>query len=146
MTVADGGRESEENMKDGEPEVTGIAEGLPPGAPLQDNPNEPAEHELRLNEPSAMQVFLVWETLRIAYNAMVLVAVIVTLGGLRGAGFPWADFFGTLLACNFLFSAGPIAEGYLCFCFSVPRLPARWIALSVVTFCTLAGIPMTVWR
>lgn len=122
-------------MKDGKTEsATEITEGLPPAPPIHDDRVESAEHDLRVNEPSAMQVFFAWEKLRVLYNVILITGLLAKYSGMRGGlGDRWLwDFCFFLFLTNACVSTGPVIEGYLCY-FGLPRRAARWISFLVVT-------------
>jgi hypothetical protein len=108
-----------------ESQETEIAVGppLPPRADLasEDGP------DIRLKQPTAMEVFFAWEKLRLAYNALLAVTGIGMMI-LKAEFSPLIVVFaaGPILLANLCFCVGPVAEGYLCW-FGLPRRPVRWI-------------------
>jgi hypothetical protein len=88
--------------------------------------------EARNDQDSAHAVFIVWEKLRILYNA---VLVLITLG----VGFPhladsrfWAQSVAGAVAANICYCLGPCLEGYLSL-LGWPRAGARWFVFMVGT-------------
>ena len=127
------------------PQMNNIAEGLPALEHIQEeHPDLDLLLDIQSLEPSAMQVFLVWEKIRLLYNVMLCLIVSCAVLSLKG-GFD-NRFFGLILIVVFLanaiFSLGPVIEGYLCL-FRVSRITARWIGVAAVSFGTLviAAIP-----
>jgi hypothetical protein len=122
-------------MNDDKPKsATEIAEGLPPSQRIDDEAAESAEHDLRVNEPSAMQVFFVWEKLRILYNVILIVALGFLFTGLKGEPLGLRDLGRGLFIVflmNVWFCAGPVGEGYLSL-FGVPCRVSRGIMLAVI--------------
>jgi hypothetical protein len=117
-------------MKDGKTESgTEIAEGLPPTPPMDENPVEPAEHDVRMSEPTAMQVFFAWEKLRILLNICATISMCVAPAFLfvRGDHFT-GNFFAFLVAANLLACIGPVGENYFCW-FGIRRSVSRAISL-----------------
>src|SRR5579864_3672300 len=92
---------------------TGIVEGPPPAS------TEPALSALniRAREPTFMEVFFAWEKLRLLYNGLLIVVVLVRFEfNFRVILF----FVEPAIYANLCFCAGPVAEGYLTW-FGVPR-------------------------
>lgn len=88
--------------------------------------------DIRLDEPTFKEVFVVWEKLRLVYNGL-LVAVVVAI--FREAVFfvPLVFLVVPAILANVCFCAGPVAEGYLCL-IQVPR----WFALVCIWYGMLA--------
>jgi hypothetical protein len=112
--------------------TTDIAEGLPPEPPIEVAPAEP---DIRLREPTARDVFLAWEKLRLLYNALLTLLVFALMGE------SVFDFLPNLLEvailANLIFCAGPVAEHYLSR-LTMPRLLARLLVFFLA--CTLAVV------
>jgi hypothetical protein len=102
-----------------------IAEGLPPTLPVHDDRAELAEHDLRVNEPTAMQVFFAWEKLRIVYNLLLALLVLSIRGSDVFDLLP--NFIEAAILANVCYCVGPVAEGYLCL-LGLKRIPARLIS------------------
>ena len=98
---------------------------------------------IRSQEPSAMQVFLAWEKLRVVYCIVVFLWLFKVMSSLRGDGFDWKRLFGMMFVFNVCFCAGPVAEGYLC-CFHVPRMIARWVVVSIAIMGSVLALEF--WR
>lgn len=91
-----------------------------------------------MDDPTFQEVFIRWEKLRLAFNGLLLAAVIVVWGPAFIVAFARLLVFPAIQA-NLFFCAGPIAEGYLCL-FHVPREFARWLVF--VAGC-LIGVVVT---
>ncbi len=115
---------------------TAILSGLPAPEPLAP-----------LTEETARSVFLAWEKLRVAFNAVLVVVVLLSAGSaLRDRAF-WLFLVGAALQANLCFCLGPVVEGYLSLLGS-NRLIARGIVFSLgvmagslVTFAAVLSWP-----
>lgn len=92
----------------------------------------------RSDEPSAQQVFLAWEKLRLLYNG--LLAGIVLISGYRNLQdwTFWVFVVEGAVGANLCYCAGPVLEGYLAL-ISIPRQKAR-VALFVLGCCAASGL------
>jgi hypothetical protein len=107
---------------------TQIVEGFPPAPPLRENRSESAEPNVRLDEPTARELFFIWEKLRVGYNMIMLAVLMIKASNWHGG---FVDYFGrdfwfSLVVVNIAFCAGPVAENYLFLC-GVRRRLARII-------------------
>ena len=126
-------------MNDSKMGSTEITEGLPPTPPMDDNRVESAEHDLRVNEPSAMDVFFAWERRRIVYNIILSPYLVVFASGFRaGEEFAWKFFLTSWFALNISFCSSPTLEGYLCW-FGLPRALSRQVVFVVIILGSLAA-------
>jgi hypothetical protein len=119
---------------------TEIAEGLPPTqTPGVDQTTDHLPN-IRVKEPTFMEVFFAWEKLRLIYNALLIIVVLAML--LQAGSSPLTAVFFALhaLAANLFFCAGPVGEGYLCW-IGVSRQSSRWI---VFCFGCVVAIALTV--
>lgn len=125
-----------------ESQPTGIAEGLPSAPPIHDDRAEP---DVLVSEPTAMEVFFAWEKLRVLFN---IVAIINILLGpkilLPLSPFNSEMFLLALLMANVFASIGPTGENYLSW-FGFRRTAARIImfaslAILLLLWCWLAPI------
>ena len=109
---------------------TDIASGLPPLAndPTLSLPN------IRAAEPTFMEVFFAWEKLRLLYNGLFIVVVLIRLE-FNLLAIPF--FVEPAIYANLCFCAGPVAEGYLCW-LGLPHQPCRWVVFWAGFFFTLA--------
>lgn len=140
-----GGSKSGESMKEGKSETaTEITEGLPPAWPIHDERAEPVEPDIRVNEPTAIQVFFVWEKLRLVHNALFVLALLLRYGGSWRSQFTSYEWFLILATVNACFCTGPIAESYLT-CFGVPRWAARWSVFLIGTLVVILFALGVVW-
>jgi hypothetical protein len=85
-------------------------------------------------EPTFMEVFFAWEKLRLLYNGLLIVAVLIRFQFILEV-IPF--FVEPAIYANLCFCAGPVAEGYLCW-FGLPRQPCRWVVFWAGFFLTLA--------
>jgi len=109
---------------------TDIVEGLPPLA----NQSAVPLRDIRAAEPTFMEVFFAWEKLRILYNGLLILVVLVRIE------FNLQLFFFFLepaIYANLCFCAGPVAEGYLTL-IGLPRQQFRWLIFWVGFFITFA--------
>jgi len=81
-----------------------------------------------------MEVFFAWEKLRILYNGLLIVAVLIRFEFILEV-IPF--FVEPAIYANLCFCAGPVAEGYLCW-FGLPRQPCRWVVFWIGFFITVA--------
>jgi hypothetical protein len=105
---------NEEQFQSGPKELprTDVAEGLSP-APMPGE-DQPTDHmpNIRVKEPTFMEVFFAWEKLRLVYNAVLVVVVLIKARFVDDMGLE-SLIPGALIA-NLCFCTGPIAEGYFC--------------------------------
>lgn len=101
----------------------------------------------RERSDSARTVFLAWEWLRLGYNA-VLALVVVVFAGSSLAEFDFWEFLalGAFVA-NICFCLGPVMEGYLSLV-GIPRRAVRWLIFvpGVLFACVLAVGALYNWR
>src|SRR5262249_45571426 len=83
------------------------------GMPTVSEPVAASTESVRQTFPDAMEVFIAWERLRLLYNAILVVSVLLHLKSLLGL-FHASFLLEAALAANVCFCAGPVAEGYLC--------------------------------
>ena len=63
--------------------------------------------------PRAVDVFLAWEKMRLAYN-LVLATVVSLFIGLFGVSISFLSLLEPAVAANVCFCDGPVVEGYVC--------------------------------
>jgi hypothetical protein len=111
--------------------ATQIAKGLPPVQPTHDDDVESQDVNIRVHEPTAMEVFFAWEKLRLVYNAVLILIVLLVM---RQAIIDCIeDAIVGAICANLMFSSGPVIESYLSWC-GVPRIVARGIIFSLGLF------------
>jgi hypothetical protein len=94
-------------------------------------------------EPSAKQVFVAWERLRVVFNGLlVLETLCLGLPFILDAGF-WVGSIAGAFVANLAFCAGPCAEGYLNW-MGLPRTPSRWVLFGLGTLVTAAAAFLSV--
>lgn len=95
-------------------------------------PLEPGSTAARAVEPvSAAEVFTAWERLRLPYNGLLgLLVVVHVIGGLLAAEATLPLMARAAVGANVCFCAGPVAEGYLDW-LGMPRRRGRWLAFGV---------------
>jgi cytochrome c oxidase subunit IV len=109
-----------------------------------DNDSDPG---LRTTADSARAVFLAWERMRLAYNAVLGFVVVL----LAGSDLFDPAFYGFLLRAavlaNVCFCLGPVIEGYLSL-LGVDRRAARWFVFlpGLLLACLLALAALFSWR
>jgi hypothetical protein len=91
--------------------------------------------EIKKRFPDAMEVFIAWERLRLIYNAMLFVVVLVRVTPL-GVLFMAPFLLEPAVIANLCFCAGSVGEGYLCL-LGIERRFARW---AVFILGTLAAV------
>ena len=132
-------------MKDHDTEpVTEFAEGLPPAAPVHDDRADLTESSVRLNEPSAMEIFFAWEKLRLLHNGVFFLALFLRNGTLLSPAFTLYEFILIAATVNACYSTGPIVESYLTW-FGVPRALARWSVFGIGTFVVVLFAFGVIW-
>ena len=109
---------------------TDIVEGLPPLA----NQSAVPLRDIRAAEPTFMEVFFAWEKLRILYNGLLILVVLVRIESNLQLFF---FFLEPAIYANLCFCAGPVAEGYLTL-IGLPRQQFRWLIFWVGFFITFA--------
>jgi hypothetical protein len=107
-----------------------IASGLPP---LAKDPTLPLPN-IRAAEPTFMEVFFAWEKLRLLYNGLLILAVLIRFQFILEV-IPF--FVEPAIYANLCFCAGPVAEGYLCW-LGLAHQPCRWVVFWIGFFFTLA--------
>jgi hypothetical protein len=126
-------------------EMTAITDREPgPGPPSRESLDESTAPSIRTDEPSAMQVFLVWEKLRLLCNGVLVAALLFSISGLKGEfdGRFLAQLLIVLFLVNAVCSMGTVIEGYLCW-FGIRRSAARGIAFVLVS--TFGAAIPTIW-
>jgi hypothetical protein len=89
-------------------------------------------------EPTAREVFLAWEKLRLYYNAILAgLSLFLGLPRLASSGFWYTLFQGALIA-NLCFCLGVALEGYAAL-FGIPRRPMRLLLFFLGT-CLAGGL------
>lgn len=83
-----------------------------------------------LTEETARSVFLAWEKLRIAFNAILAAVALLSAGSSISEGAFWLFLVRGALEANLCFCLGPVVEGYLRLLGS-NRQAARWVVFSL---------------
>jgi hypothetical protein len=121
-----------------------IREGIPPLEPfdLRDSRGDRSpsliEKDVLVDEPRAAEVFVAWERLRLVFNLILVVVVIILVNPL-GAMLLLPILAPNAGLANLCFCAGPVAEGYLCL-LNMRRRAAR---VAVFTTGTLLAVALT---
>jgi hypothetical protein len=100
-----------------------------------------------LTEETARSVFLAWEKLRIAFNAILAAVVLLSAGSAISEGAFWRFLVWGALGANLCFCLGPVVEGYLSLLGS-NRQAARWVvfSLGVMAGCFLTFGAVFSWQ
>ncbi len=85
---------------------------------------------IRTHEPTAMQVFFAWEKIRVGYNVLISVGILVLLG--RGAPVRISQAIWIYVLANVAFCVGPVMENYL-----------RWVGIPRWLFRAVSAIAVT---
>ena len=98
-------------------------------------------------EETAQSAFLGWEKLRVAFNGVLVVVVLLSAGSALSEEAFWLFVVQGALLANLCFCLGPVVEGYLTLAGS-GRQPARWIvfSLGVMAGCLLAYLAVFSWQ
>ena len=98
--------------------------------------------------PTALEVFLVWEKLRIIYNSIMLIGTFYVVFPVaeRVAGVEIhienaGEMINVFLMWNICYCVVPIGEGY-CRLLGIPRYVSRWMLFITIVFAmSIAGSP-----
>lgn len=98
-------------------------------------------------EETARSVFLAWEKLRVAFNAVLVVIVLLSAGSALAESRFWLLLAQGALSANLCFCLGPVAEGYLTL-LGLNRQNARSMVFSfgLVVGCLLAFLAVFAWN
>jgi hypothetical protein len=96
--------------------------------------------------PSAVAVFFAWETLRLCYNATLIIIALAmgSFTGIVGSHLFWAPCIYGAFLCNICFCVGPVIEGYLCW-FGANRLAVRCFLFVSAVLLSVAIEIVAVW-
>ena len=106
----------------------------------------PAPNAAPTDGDSAKSVFLAWERLRVLYN-LVLAVFVLLVGHDRIGQQGFVAFIGVnAVLANVCFSIGPVIEGYAALV-GVPRAVSRRIVMAAGTIvgCGLAKVSLRMW-
>ena len=112
---------------------TDFVEGTPP-MPIFASDHDAAEEaaNILIEEPTAKQIFIAWEKLRLLYNGVLVMVVVFVTGSAAWDLIP--NLIEAAIVANLCFCVGPVLEGYANCC-GMRRRTARWLV-----FCLGLGI------
>lgn len=106
----------------------------PYAAPMVDDVR--GEAAVRADDVSAREVFWAWEKLRLYYNGILVLFVLVFSGRALFSDSYWVMLITGAFVANLGFCLGPVLEGYSALC-GAPRRAARWTIFMIGTVFTV---------
>lgn len=113
-----------------------------------DDPPVPGEQARPSAGPeSARSVFLAWEFLRVIYNGILVLVVLVREASSLNDWELWEYLVQGLIGANLCFCVGPVVEGYVAL-LGAPRRIVRWFIFvpGMLLACLISLAALYVWH